>query len=165
MTITTQVTGEEKLREFFTKAPAKLRQELMREIDRMAIVLQARMKMKVSGDVLNVRTGRLRRSISVTKGQANQDGYSVTVGTNVKYAAAHEYGFNGTVTVPAHMRMVRTAWGRPVRAPTQHMVRQHSRRLNLPERSFARSSYEELRPQMSAQLQTFVTNALRRYAP
>lgn len=160
--IDSKVNGDKALRDWFAKTPEKLRQELRKEIDRLAIMLQARMKGKLSGQVLKVKTGRLRRSINVQKGSQTGVGYTATVGTNVAYAAAHEYGFQGTVSVPAHMRTVRKAFGRPVKSPTQHLVRQHARRLRLPERSFARSSYDEMQGQMTQQLATFISNAIKK---
>lgn len=49
------------------------------------------------------RSGRLRSSINA---QVKDIGTTIEmlIGSNVKYAPIHEYGFSGTVSVPAHVR-------------------------------------------------------------
>ena len=53
-----------------------------------------------SGRAILVKSGRLRRSIRVTSVTSN----SVTIGTDVPYAKAHNEGFKGMVTVKSHKR-------------------------------------------------------------
>ncbi len=99
---------------------------------------------KLSGQVLNVRTGTLRRSI----GQAVSDVGAKIVGfvsTNVKYAPPHEYGFRGTVNVRAHLREVKEAFGKRLKTPVTASVGAYSRTVNLPERSFLRSALREMK--------------------
>jgi phage gpG-like protein len=99
---------------------------------------------KLSGQVLQVRSGRLRRSVNGT----TQDGgtqVSAVVRTNLVYAAPHEYGCNKTVNVPAHTRMQTMAWGKPMTARMVEVCA-HPMRMNLPERSFLRSSLHETAP-------------------
>ena len=57
-------------------------------------------------DTLGVRTNRLRSSISRAPATVLPNGSGVVsaIGSNVKYAGAHEYGFAGTVEVRAHTR-------------------------------------------------------------
>lgn len=78
----------------------------------------------MSGQVLGVVTGRLRKSIF---GRVRVEGDKILgeVGTNVKYGAAHEYGFKGLVfkTSSNGVRFVS--------------------RMNLPERSFVRSALQD----------------------
>lgn len=65
---------------------------------------------KLSGQVLNVITGRLRASIShgapnsVSRFESDADRAIYYVGTNVKYGAVHEYGFDGMVPVRPYIR-------------------------------------------------------------
>lgn len=162
--ITGQVEGESKLRDFFSKVPRMVRAALRKEMDRIGILLAARMKEKLSGNVLKVRTGRLRRSIT-SQGREGPAGYEVNVGTNVVYAAAHEYGYQGSVMVPSHLRLVRKAWGRPVRNPTRHMVRAHAMRMRLPERSFARSALKEMEGKISDDLRRVLEATIQNAAP
>jgi phage gpG-like protein len=84
-----------------------------------------------------------------------------TVGIKLTYAAAHEFGFHGTVTVPAHLRMMRVAWGRPVANPRQIMVGTHPMQMNIKERSYLRAALRELRSDIIADLQSSVAKAVR----
>lgn len=99
---------------------------------------------KLSGQVLNVRSGRLRRSIN---GQVRDsaDAVSALIGTNLVYAKVYEFGFQGTVNVPAHTRMQTMAFGRAMPA-REVEVRAHPMRMNMPERSFLRTSLRETAP-------------------
>lgn len=133
---------------------------LLEVVTRMTIELQRYVKDKKlnrsgggrggvseAGQQLAVRTGRLRRSITqrVTDG-----GQTITgiVGTNVEYARAHEFGFQGAVTVKEHLRRVTQAWGRPLKTPVMATVREHTMQMNLPARSFLRSSLREMTPEI-----------------
>lgn len=100
---------------------------------------------KLSGQVLNRRTGRLRNSIN-QKTQDNGTSITTQIGTGVLYARPHEYGFQGTVAVPAYQRMQTMAWGRAIAARMVN-VRAHPMKLNIPEKSFLRSSLREKGPQ------------------
>jgi phage gpG-like protein len=54
-------------------------------------------------DRLRAITGRLRKSIT-SKVDTTARGAIGRIGTNVKYGAYHEFGFNGTVQVREHLR-------------------------------------------------------------
>lgn len=99
---------------------------------------------KLSGQVLNRRTGRLRNSIN-QRVDSDASSVSAVVGTGVVYARPHEYGFQGTVNVPAHTRTQTMAFGKSI-AARMVQVRAHPMRMNLPERSFLRSSLREKAP-------------------
>lgn len=75
--------------------------------------------------------GHLRDSITW---RATPDG--VEVGTNRVYAAIHQFGFNGTQSVPAHERRILQAFGKPLDKPRTVQVQAHSRRMNLVARAF-----------------------------
>lgn len=124
-------------------------------VTRMTIKLQSMVvKDKLSGRVLSVRTGTLRRSI-YQKVQKNSSSVVGIVGTNVKYAAAHEYGFDGTMTIKAHVRRLKT------RAGDEVIVQAHSRRIKLPERSFLRSALKELTPEIEAGFKNIVVTTAK----
>lgn len=53
---------------------------------------------------LGVRTNRLRSSVRPQKAIISGGAVLSAIGSNVVYAAAHEYGFTGTVQVPQHTR-------------------------------------------------------------
>lgn len=122
--------------------PNRIREELRVGIGRANVKLVRAVKQKLSGEVLKVRSDRLRRSIGDIV-EETQTTVSGVVSTPVKYAPPNEYGFHGTVSVRAHMREIKQAFGRPI-APMQVQVGAFSRAMNLPERSFMRSALRDL---------------------
>lgn len=85
---------------------------------------------------LGVVTGRLRSSISRKPAVKRGSRYSSAIGTNVRYAPIHEFGFEGLVNIGAHTRK---AFGRIIN------VRSHGRRVNLPARPFLRPAINDPR--------------------
>lgn len=87
-----------------------------------------------SGQTL-VDTARLMNSIIGGEGDTNQ----VRVGTNVAYAAAHNFGVDKEITqqVREHVRRITQAFGKPIE-PTAVQVKSHSRKfhMHLPPREF-----------------------------
>lgn len=150
--ITGTVIGGERAIARFKGMPGRLREELRNGIGRAVLKLQAYVKDgKLSGQVLNVRTGRLRRSIAQ---QVTDEGQRVVgiVGTNVVYARVHEYGFSGTVDVREHLRRAKSG--------ALQAVRGHSRHVNLPERSFLRSALEDMAPDIRAEVEASLKRAV-----
>jgi phage gpG-like protein len=139
----------------------RLRTGLTQSIGRLILTLQRNVKQnKLSGQVLNVRTGRLRRSINSRMEQPNTAHPAGVVGTNVSYARAWEYGFNGTVNVRESLRMQVTAFGKSIE-PQQVTVKAHSRKVNMPAKSFLGSALQELQPEIMRELSGSVTEAIR----
>lgn len=139
----------------------KVQTAIVQSVGRSALRLQREvMQNRLSGQVLNVRTGNLRRSIHQ---QVTSSGSAVIgeVNTNVRYGKAHEYGFAGTVNVKASLRQVRQAFGRPLKSPRYVQVRAHSRNVRLPERSFLRSALRDMKPMIETDLQKSIEGALR----
>jgi phage gpG-like protein len=122
--------------------PGRLHGELEQGIGRLALRAQALVRDKLSGEVLKVRSGRLRASIAE---QMAGGGGSVgaILSSAVPYGAVHEYGFSGTQNVRESLRTVRQAFGKPI-SPVQAVVRAHSRQVDFPERSFLRAALAEL---------------------
>lgn len=115
---------------------------VLRAVTRLSINLQAYVKEnKLTGQVLHTRTGTLRRSIN-REVTSTPSAIRAVVGTNVEYAAGHEYGFNGDVNVKAHLRQITQAWGRPI-SPRSVQVQAHTKHVVLPERSFLRSALKD----------------------
>lgn len=142
-----RVVGAESVIRRFESLQGDVRGRVGQSMGRMTLLLQNRvMRAKLSGQVLNVRTGTLRRSIDQA---VYQEGAQIrgVVGTNVEYARVHEYGFSGTVTVKEHLRLIKKAFGKDLKTPREVTVRTHSARVNLPERSFLRSALREMEPQ------------------
>ena len=146
--ITVEVFGDKQLIARLTAMPDNIRSALVRKVRALALMLEAKVKgEKLSGQVLNVVTGALRRSISneVTTG-SNSVTAEVYSSGDVKYAAIHEYGG----TIPAH-EVVAT------KAQALHFVigakdvfakRVQIPDVKMPERSFLRSSLDEMRDEI-----------------
>jgi hypothetical protein len=121
--------------------------------DTSAIVLR-RIKLKLSNEVLHVRTGNLRRNWSIKSPVplATGTGWSGGVGTKIEYAAYHEFGFHGTQSVRAHTRAqaARGGAGRKGASTGTVSVRAHSRTVNYPGHPYARPSLGESQPDAKA---------------
>lgn len=145
MSIRGEIKGDREVVADLRRFDAAARGEIQKGIGRIVLKLLVRVKsQKLSGQALNVRTGRLRRSIT-QRIESSASEISGIVGTNVDYAAIHEYGFKGAVTVKQHLRLVKQAFGRPLKSPVWSMVGTHTKNVSLPERSFLRSALADLR--------------------
>lgn len=143
--------------------PDKVRAKLRTAIRSLTVDLLAKVKMNLTGRVLNVRTGLLRRSINMrvdqqegTSGPGSPDKViSGSVGTNkrtVPYAAIHEFGGKTRphVIVPRKARVLvfqaglygQTIFARKVNHPGSVM----------PERSYLRSALREMTPKANASI-------------
>lgn len=155
--IRAELIGKEHLVPFIHSILPRVQKQLEESITRLCIQLSRSVKEnKLSGAVLRNRTGRLRRSINYRLETTPTSVYGI-VGTNVEYARAHEYGVDKNVTVREHMRQIKKAWGKDLKAPKAVMVRSHSRHMRLPERSFLRSALRE----MDAEIKTQIAAALK----
>ncbi len=85
------VEGADEVRARLLIAPDRVRRAVRQAVDRSAANVLRGAKAKVSDDVLHVKTGRLRRSLSM-RTAGGVDTPSAEVGTNVVYAAIHEFG-------------------------------------------------------------------------
>lgn len=128
----------------------RLLADIKAEIRRVSIDVLALVKdQKLSGQVLKVQTGRLRRSIN-QRVKESETGIEALVGTNVSYGRVHEFGFTGTVNVKEHMRKGKQAY----------TVRAHTRNVNLPERSFLRSSLNDMRQDIDQRIARVVGQSI-----
>ncbi len=154
-----KIIGAESVIARFEGAPARLRMALIDTTLRLAYQAQRQvMDTKLSGQVLHVRSGRLRRSINV---QSLTEGARVgaSTGTNVVYGRFWELGFDGTENVSAHTRQLgsrnvydvtRLPSGRLRRVQAGSgvaFVRAHPRRVNVSPRPFLSVVLEEMRAQ------------------
>lgn len=117
----------------------RTRDALRKSVSRLALELLAKVKRdKLSGQALNVRTGRLRRSITqrVTVTGATVQGI---VGTNVEYAKFHEYG----QTVKGELKKKREGFKAGLKASRPALSTG-----DLPPRSFLRSALNDMEPRI-----------------
>lgn len=153
--ITGYVIGDAQVIARLKELPQKTQQSLTRAITKLAIELQSKVKQdKLSGQVLKRRTGTLSRSINR---EITETANAVTgqVGTNVEYAAYHEYGFHGTQQIKEHLRTIKQAFGRPIE-PRSVTVAAHSRKVDYPAHSFLRSALHD----MDATIRAGIADAL-----
>lgn len=155
--ITGYLVGQRQVIERLGKIPAKLRDLLQKAVAEAAIDLQAYIKTaKLSGDPLNRRSGTLSRSINVLM-QNTADAVVASVGTNIEYAAVHEFGL--TVTVREHIRTQTQVFGRELPTPIQVTVAAHQ--AHYPERSFLRSALLDKTPSIRETIGEALTEAVR----
>lgn len=123
------------------------------------------------GRALLIQSGRLRRSIRITR----INGLTAYIGSDVPYARAHNEGFKGTVQVKAHSRNVykpeKVATGKLTKTGKMRMktvqrlsgtnqVRAHTRRMNIPRRQYMGYS-PILEKQLQRRLQAELLKGLR----
>lgn len=143
------VVGANELAQKLDQGAAGFVLALQDGIGRAVLRVQARVKDKLSDQVLHVRTGRLRRSITQVV-ETHGEKVEGVVGTNVEYAPIHEYGFSGTETVAASFRTSKLGKGFGVTA--------HTRQVHMPERSFIRSALNELQPDIRTMIERAVSD-------
>lgn len=159
--IKTELVGGDALVALLRSWNPKLQNEIEASIGRSVLRLQRHIKAnKLSGQVLNVQTGTLRRSIDQVI-ERRSNGVVGIVNTNLRYGAAHEYGFSGVVNVRSHLRQIKQAFGRPLNSVKSVYVRPSVRSVRLPERSFLRSALRDLQPSISADLQAAIGRAIK----
>jgi phage gpG-like protein len=142
-----QVDGQQEVVARFTSMPSKLHAALTKKIWTLAIELATRVRKKLSGEVLQVRTGALRASINEdVQTTTNSVVARVYSSGDVKYAGIHEFGG----VIPAHDTVPNKAkalafimGGKQVFAKRVHIPDVH-----MPERSFLRSSLAEMKDQI-----------------
>jgi len=149
------VVGDERINVALGNMPGNVTQSVAARLQKVLFTLEGNVKSKkLSGQALHVRTNRLRSSIHASDVMITGDNISGTVGTNVAYAAYHEYGFTGTENVREHLRKIKSSATKmllpnkngELKKMTVHadcVVKAHSRKVNYPEHSFLRSQMKE----------------------
>lgn len=154
------VLGDKEIARRFRVIPDGVRSRVTDSIGRLTLRLQrAVMREKLTGQVLKVRSGTLRRSIDQ---RLLTDSKAVTgaVSTNVGYGRAHEYGSQEEITVKEHLRLVKQAFGRDLKHPVWATVKAHTAKQNLPESSFLRSALADMKPEIIATIDNAVREGL-----
>lgn len=147
------VVGDKEIAKRFRALPDGVRSKVIDKVQALVIRLQRMVRQeKLSGQVLNVRSGTLRRSID-QRMITDNTAVSGVVSTNVKYGRPHEYGSNETVTVKEHVRLVKQAFGRALKSPVWATVKTHTAKQNIPEKSFLRSALADMKPEILDELE------------
>lgn len=109
------------------------------------------------GNKILTESRRLRDSIVY-----HAAGDALQVGTNVVYAAVHQFGSGAEpAKIPAHERLVKQAFGKQLRYPVWARVKGFSRQQNIPARPFLGVSADD-REQILEILQDHIEMALTR---
>ena len=114
---------------------------------------------KLSGETLQVHSGLHRQGIAVRIEQSGT-GINATVYSGVRYAAAQQFGFAGTVGVRASLRRIKVAFGRPIAAMTIG-VGGYRRHMDLPQRLFLRSNLDDMTAEMGEGIEAALREAVR----
>ena len=161
MSIEAVIVGDEEVRARFHRAAREIDGKLADSMGRITIRLQAHViRNKLSGQVLNVRTNNLRGSIHQ---EVIRDGSAIVgrVGTNVEYAAFHEYGFNGAQSVREHIRTIKMAFGKMLKEPKKIVIGAHTRHVDYKGKSFLRTALQDQHEEIVTALNEAVKEAMR----
>lgn len=134
----------------------ELRRALVLKVTKLSIDLQRSVKEdKLTGQVLHVRTGTLRRSIN-REVQERPDGVFADVGTNLNYGIGWENGFTRKLGAGAR--------GGPknlLGLARERYFAKHPPGTRNEQRPFLRPTLEEFRPRIVNELRATVMEVLR----
>ena len=147
--ITASIDGLGALTDRLGALPQTLAQRLAQEVERLGGVLRDRVERKLSGEVLQQRSGRLAGSIAVAI-ERNGLAIGATVSSDAPYAAIHEYG--GVIPAREILPQSARALAFPWRGQQRFLKRVQLPAVTMPERSFMRSALEETAPDIRAAL-------------
>jgi hypothetical protein len=159
-----EITGSEQVIAKLGEMTGKIRIAASSSLDMWATELAGYIRLeKLKGQVLNKVTGHLSDSVRPIKTGEFSTATTISAGSmagdGVPYAKIHEYGMQRNIVVSAFHRMQTMAWGKPI-TPVEVLVNQHSSYINMPERSYMRSSLREEAPQGIEALKQAVREAI-----
>jgi hypothetical protein len=154
------IAGLDAVLERLRSLPGAVADGLARALARASLDLGVEAQGKLSGGVLRSRTGALRASILATM-STSATGVSAEIGSDLPYAGFQEYGFQGIETVSAHLRTIKQAFGRPLRAGSERIaVGAYDRKLDYLAHSFLRSALADRQAEIMSGLETAVSEAV-----
>jgi phage gpG-like protein len=146
--LTIKLVGDRELVARLTAMPDRVKAALLRKVTELSFKLESKIKAdKLSGQVLNVRTGALRASIGnqVTETTTTVTGRAFSSG-DVKYAAIHEFG--GKTAAHEIVATKAQALAFVVGGKQMFARRVQHPGSTMPERSFMRSSLADMKPEI-----------------
>lgn len=150
------VTGDKEVLARFDAIPAKVHRALYARIFGLALELEHYIKTeKLSGQVLNHRTGKLQSSINseVKESGANIIG-RVFSNNSVNYAAIHEFGGQVPDRYPVNGKALHFFIG------GKEVFAKFARGFTMPERSFMRSGLADYKEKIIAGMTDAVKKAV-----
>src|SRR6266487_466271 len=164
----------------FRRAPTEFPQAIKRGMTRALSIVAGRIQEKrltghgpfdVAEHRLGERSGQLKLRTRSTDATVTSEGNHAVVtgaiGSSVKYAAVHEFGFEGDVTVKAHVRGIyrRTSRaGKPLKKPKRTGtadVRSYSRHMSIPERAPFRTGIRENTEYIASEIEKELLTSLK----
>lgn len=139
------LVGSKELIGRLASMPAAVSEELLKAVTIYSLKLQAHVvRDKLSGQVLGVRSGDLRRSITQRVEQSAEAVYGYVFSSgDVKYAAFWEFGFKGTEQVREHQRTM--LFGKTVQPFT---VPAFTRKVDQAARPYLRPALADMREEI-----------------
>ena len=145
--ITIKVEGLDRVVQHFDALPERFRAQLRPAIIELTRELTSRVRQKLSGGVLNIRSGKLLASIQSELIEEPTRIFGQVSSVGVIYAAIHEYG--GIIKHPGSSKF--QSWvGSDGKRVFTHFTKPHD--IPIPERSYMRSSLAEMEAQIVARL-------------
>ena len=159
MILNVTLTGAKETVAALQMLPNTVSDAIWRSVTRQTLKLQAHVvRDYLSGQVLRVVTGALRRSIqSMVRREGTATIGEVFSAGDVKYAAIHEFGFNGPETVRQHIRTM--VFGKTV---PPFSVGPFERHMNMPARPFMRPALADSEAGIYAAIRADAEAAIRR---
>lgn len=160
--ITGKITGDAEIATTLKSLPESIRAGMRREVKSFSLDLRAYVVgSKLAGQSLRRVTGTLADSIGT---DFRDDGNSVfarvgDLSKAVEYAAVHEYGFSGSVSVKGHLRNIKMVWGRTI-APKTITVSPFSKLMNVSEKRYLRGSLDEKRGLFFERMEKMVSKGI-----
>lgn len=164
-----QITGATEVAAKFDTFPQAMRDKIFMKFGILAVKLQSHIKNdKLSGQVLNIKTGDLKNSIQQ---EVTQDASSVTAEVfsagNIPYAAIHEYG--GVIHHPGGTPyffdefMGKAVFVSIATAITEHLHVQVTKAhdIPMPMRSYMRTGLADMRQEILETMQGIAAEAFQ----
>ncbi|MGD0867882.1 MAG: hypothetical protein ABSA49_20290 [Rhizomicrobium sp.] len=124
--------------------PDKVRTGVRQAVQAGALSLLSKAQQKVSGDVLQVRSGSLLSSLRETGLSESADAISDGVAIALKYARIQEYG--GRIEIPEIVPVNARALAFEYGGKVVFAMKAAAHVIEIPEHSFLRSSLAEIAP-------------------
>jgi phage gpG-like protein len=134
--------NDDMVQRFFSDLPDDVMRGMLTKLRWLAVELQEEVLYKLSGPVLNIRSGRLFDSVQQRAGMVDGKPQAIVeAGEGVIYAKIHEYGgwiYGGLSEASGSL--------------PNGAVRGGRRALNMPERSYMRSTLQDMRGYVESSL-------------
>jgi hypothetical protein len=140
-----------------TALPDKVRAGVRQVVQAGALKLLAKVQEKVSGDVLQVRSGALLNSLRETGLSDSGDTLSDGVATALKYARIQEY--DGRIEIPEIVSINARALSFEYGGKVVFAMKTAAHVIEISEHSFMRSSLGEIAPDIIDEIRKVVASA------